>query len=66
MGVGDLLLWGFLIFCIYSLLNKLIKLWEMNIKHDIQMESTTLKIDKDFRDFKCSDFEDVLEDIKKD
>ena len=65
MGVGEFIFWVFVVFCLYSLINKIIKLVEYNVKHNISLEENLKKFDEDIKDFKCSDFEDVFEDIKK-
>jgi len=66
MGVGGFLTIAIGTLCIFSLLNRLIKLLEMKLKHDMSMELTAVKVDSDFKDFDKKDFEDVFEDIKKD
>lgn len=62
MDAGKCIVLVFLIFCTYSIIRKIISLFEMGLKHDMTME----KVNQDLKVEKIESFEDIKEgDLEK-
>ena len=65
MGIGMFLLLVFITFCVYSLINKGISLYEYKMKHELSMEEGNKQNDIFSQGITDKDYEDIINEIKK-